>query len=107
MAFESEVIPLFIGGVIVVSIIELLIGCLLLRERKETRALLIGHVVSMLAAMFFLVRCIFAGRLGIDTISAYGDSSPFNSVNIGLFGVCWAISVCFVLAIIGSSKNGK
>ena len=79
MAFESEVIPLFIGGVI---------------------------VVSMLAAMFFLVRCVFAGRLGIDTISAYGDSSPFNSVNIGLFGVCWAISVCFVLAIIGS-KNGK
>ena len=105
MAFESEVIPLFIGGVIVVSVIELLAGCVLLRGRKETRAFLIGHVVSMLAAMFFLVRCIFAGRLGIDAISAYGDTSPFNSVNIGLFGICWTISVCFVLAIIGSKSD--
>lgn len=106
MAFESEVIPLFIGGVILVSAIELLAGCVIYKVRKEIRAYLIGHVASMLTAMFFLVRCIFAGRLGIDSISAYGDASPFNSVNIGLFGICWAVSVCFVLAIIGS-KSGK
>lgn len=105
MAFESEVIPLFLGGIILVSASELLIGCVLLKKQKEIRSYLIGHVVSMLAAMFFLVRCIFAGRLGIDTMSAYGDASPFNSVNISLFGICWAISVCFVLAIIGNKSN--
>ena len=105
MAFESEVIPLFIGGVILISAFEAIAGWILLKGKKETRALLIGHVVSMLVAMLFLIRCIFAGRLGIDTISAYGDASPFNSVNIALFGICWAVSVCFQLALIGSKRS--
>ena len=31
MSFEAEVIPLFIGGVLVVSSFELIVGCVLLK----------------------------------------------------------------------------
>ena len=105
MPFESEVIPLFIGGVYLVSLLELVIGCALLKGEKATREYWIGHVVSMTIAMVFLIRCIFGSRLGIDVTRAYGDASPWNSVNIGLFGMCWAISAGFLLAMIGSKTK--
>ena len=105
MPFESEVIPMFIGGVGIVSLLELIIGCAILKEKKEARSLLIGHVISIAVAMVFLVRCIFGNRLGFDVTAAYGDASPFHSVNIGLFGVFWAISVCFLLFALGSAKK--
>ena len=35
MAFESEVIPLFIGGVTLVTLIELIAGCIMLKGEKE------------------------------------------------------------------------
>lgn len=82
MAFESEVIPLFIGGVTLVTLIELIAGCIMLKGEKENRELFLGHVVSMAIAMVFLIRCIFGGRLGIDVTKAYGDAAPFNSVII-------------------------
>ena len=105
MAFESEVIPLFIGGVTLVTLIELIAGCIMLRGEKENRELFLGHVASMAIAMVFLIRCIFGGRLGIDVTKAYGDAAPFNSVNLGLFGICWFISVCFLLAFIHAKSK--
>jgi len=100
MPFESEVIPLFIGGVCVVSLLELLCGCSILKSQKKSPGLLIAHVVSMGLGFFFLIRCLFASRIGIDPTAAYGDASPFNSVNLGLFGVCWAFSVLFLLGLL-------
>ena len=35
MSFEAEVIPLFIGGVLVVSSFELIAGCVLHQEQEE------------------------------------------------------------------------
>ena len=35
MSFEAEVIPLFIGGVLVVSSFELIVGCVLLKNKKS------------------------------------------------------------------------
>lgn len=96
MSFEAEVIPLFIGGVIVVSILELILGCLYLKEQKRARSLLIGHVVSMALAFAFLVRSIFANWLQVE----FEIASISNSVNIGLFGLLWMISVLCVLAMI-------
>ena len=100
MPFESEVIPLFIGGVCVVSLLELLCGCSILKSQKKSPGLLIAHVASMGLAMFFLIRFLFPSFLGIDPTAAYGDSSPFNSVHLGLFGVCWALSVLFLLGLL-------
>ena len=37
MSFEAEVIPLFIGGVLVVSSFELIVGCVLLKNKKRDR----------------------------------------------------------------------
>lgn len=106
MPFESEVIPLFIGGVCVVTLLELVIGCRVLRDENTIKPLFIAHVVSMTLAMVFLFRCIFGTRLGIDVMSGYGDASPFNSINIALFGVCWTVSVVFLLAILaGKAKK--
>ena len=60
MSFEAEVIPMFLVCAGVVSILELIIGCLLLKNQTIARNRLIGHAISMALALLFLVRCIFA-----------------------------------------------
>ena len=55
MSFEAEVIPLFIGGVLVVSIMELIVGCVFLKDKKVARKKFILHVITMLIAFAFLV----------------------------------------------------
>ena len=106
MPFESEVIPLFIGGVCVVTLLELIIGCRALKGKRKLRSLFIAHVISMSLAMVFLARCLFGTRLGIDVLRAYGDASPFNSVQIALFGICWTVSVGFLLELlVGAAKK--
>lgn len=103
MSFESEVIPLFIGCSAFVLTIELLMGLAILKERKAARFPFTAHVVCMALALFFLVRCIFGPWL-FSGADPYGDASAYNSVNIALFGVCWALStyelVCTIDACI-------
>lgn len=101
MSFEAEVIPLFIGGVLFVSILELIVGCLMLRRNKSARLALVGHVVFMLAGFFFLVRCIFANWLNLE----YGIPSISNSVNIASFGICWMISVFCILSMVSRLRE--
>ena len=96
MSFEAEVIPLFIGGVIVVSAMEFIAGWIGLRGRRDVRGLFAGHVVTMLLGFFFLIRSLFANWLGVSL----GIASISNSVNIGLFGLLWAISAACVAAMI-------
>lgn len=105
MAFEAEVIPLFIGGASIVCILELVFGCMILKQHKKARYFLIGHIVCMAAALIFLIRCIFAERLGINL----GIPSISNSVNIGLFGVFWAFGTGLLLAAFNAiaERNGK
>ena len=91
MSFETEVIPLFIGGVTVVSVLELFFGLMLLRRRRDVRKLFAGHVISMALGFFFLTRSLFANWL---------DIQYSNSVNIGLFGLLWMVSVGFVVAMV-------
>lgn len=97
MSFETEVIPLFIGGVTVVSVLELFFGLMLLRRRRDVRKLFAGHVISMALGFFFLTRSLFANWLDIQ----YSIASISNSVNIGLFGLLWMVSVGFVVAMVG------
>ena len=98
MSFEAEVIPLFLVCAGTVSILELIAGCLLLKKQKAARNRLIGHVISMAVALLFLVRCMFANWLGVVPPIA----SISNSACIGLFGVFWAVSVCFFLSVVVS-----
>ena len=98
MSFEAEVIPMLLVCAGVVSILELIIGCLLLKNQTIARNRLIGHAISMALALFFLVRCIFANWLGVVPAIA----SISNSACIGLFGIFWAVSVCFFLSVVVS-----
>ena len=100
MSFEAEVIPLFIGGVIAVSAIEFFLGWRSLRHRKDLRGLFAGHVVAMLLGFFFLIRSLFANWLGLSL----GIASISNSANIGLFGLCWAVSALCVAVMLGCTK---
>lgn len=102
MLFEAEVIPVFIWGVCIVSLLELIVGCWVLKRDKKIMALFVGNVMSMIIAMIFLVLCVFGNRLGF----VHEFISESNSVHIGLFGVFWTISVGFLLAIL-SSKTEK
>ena len=52
MSFEAEVIPLFIGGVAIVSALELIAGCVLLRNLREARNRLIAHTVCIYRISF-------------------------------------------------------
>ena len=65
MAFEEEVFPLMVFGVLAVSGLETALGWRILRGKPHTRSKLLGHVLWMLAGFFFLFRCVFANRMGV------------------------------------------
>ena len=92
---ESEILPLFIAGVSIVCLLEILIGFSMLKHKKEACKHLIGHVVSSILAMVFLWRSLFAMFTDFES-TIFGNAS----VNFGLFGVCWAFSVLFMFGII-------
>ncbi len=69
----------------------------MLKKLQKARNSLICHAVSMVIAFVFLIRSIFANWLNVNV----GKRSVSNSVNIGLFGVFWAISVFSLLHTIG------
>ena len=85
MSFEAEVIPLFIGGVLVVSSFELIVGCVLLKNKKSACKKFVLHVITMLIGFAFLIRSIFANWL---------------NANIGLFGIFWCVSVMLIVSCI-------
>ena len=102
MSFEAEVIPLFIGGVLVVSSFELIVGCVLLKNKKSACKKFVLHVITMLIGFAFLIRSIFANWLNIK----FAIASISNSTNIGLFGIFWCVSViyydiAFPLSLVG------
>ena len=104
MSFEAEVIPLFLAGISIFTVLELVVGCILLKGRKKARNCLVGHAVSMAAAFFFLARCIFANWLDVEL----GIASISNSVNIAWFGIFWALSVVLLLACLwGAIKDSE
>ena len=104
MSFEAEVIPLFFVGISIFTVLELVVGCILLKGRKKARNCLVGHAVSMAAAFFFLTRCIFGNWLDVEL----GIASISNSVNIAWFGIFWALSVVLLLACLwGAIKDNE
>lgn len=96
MAFEEEVFPLMVFGVLMVSAAELGVGGVLLRGKPHTRSKLLGHVLWMLAGFFFLFRCVFANRMGVlaDIWSIH------NSVSMGLFALAWCVSVACLISLV-------
>ena len=96
MSFEAEVIPLFIGGVLVVSSFELIVGCVLLKNKKSACKKFVLHVITMLIGFAFLIRSIFANWLNVK----FDIASISNSTNIGLVGIFWCVSVMLIVSCI-------
>lgn len=96
MAFEEEVFPLMVFGVLAVSGLETALGWRILRGKPHTRSKLLGHVLWMLAGFFFLFRCVFANRMGVlaDIWSIH------NSVSMGLFALAWCASVACLISLV-------
>lgn len=104
MSFEAEVIPLFIGGAGIVCLSELIFGCFMLNHQKQIRNRFVAHVACMAIALVFLIRCIFGSRLGMQS----GILSISNSVNIGMFGIFWAVSIYLLLSVLRMmTEKGK
>ena len=104
MQFESEVYPLFLFGTTFVSLLELVVGCYLLRKINGARIPFVGHVLCMEAAFAVLIRVLFGGCLGLDS----GIPSIDNSVGMAVFGILWMFSVILIVDTINIClKNDK
>ena len=93
LSFEMETVPLFIGGVVLVSVVELVVGCILLRAKKRAIVFFISSVLASILGFCFLIYCLFGDRFDLKA----GIISISNSVSIGLFGLLWFVSVMLLL----------
>lgn len=100
---ESEVLPLFLGGVSLVLLFELFFSLLILRRYRVVRRAMIAHVVCILVA-FVCLGLIFFGPNTLPDGGSYDQSGRF-----ALFGIAWFVGECCVIgamtALLG--KKGK
>lgn len=92
---EAEVLPLFACGSVIVLMLELLLGGFILQEKRAAQFFLTLHVLAMGGAFYFLIRCVFALQLH----NRFGLPHTDGSVEMGLFGVLWAVSTALLLAV--------
>ena len=106
MRMEAEVVPLFLGGVFLVILFEVIFSILVLRKHPEVKRPMIGHVVCILIA-FFCLGFMFFGP------NALPDGGPVNqSGRFALFGIFWFIGECCGVAAVMNAlscgrKSGK
>ena len=84
---ESEVLPLFFGGAVLVILFELIFSILVLRKAPEVKGAMIGHVVCLLIAFFCLGYMLFWPQILPDG-------------QFGLFGIFWFIGECCGVAAV-------
>ena len=99
---ESEVLPLFFGGVVLVILFELIFSILVLRKAPEVKGAMIGHVVCLLIAFFCLGYMLFWPQVLPD------GGLANRSGQFGLFGIFWFIGECCgVAAVMSALSSGK
>lgn len=99
---EAEAGVLFLAAAVVVTLLELVFGWVLLEKRPKAKGRLVGHVLATWASFYFLFR-IFSINQSLQP----GMTSNANTLDFGLFGLCWAVSVAFVVALIQSLVKGE
>ena len=96
---EAEVPLLFLVCFGIVFLGKIFLGSVFLWKCASVRILWIGHLLSELAAFYYLLSVLFDGRIfSLNWPSAM--YSEHASVHIGLFGVCWAIATLLLVYII-------
>ena len=95
---EAEVPKIFISCFAVVFLCKMCFGTgLLLRNRRSLVPAWCGHLVCELLSFYFICSFMFRGRLPHTFETDPGFPSINNSMCIGLFGVCWAVSTVLLL----------
>ena len=95
MGMEAEAGVLCLIGIVAVSLLEVGFGWVMLEKQPFARRYLVGHVLATWASFYFLYR-IFS----INQRLQPGIVANANTLDLGLFGICWAIGVSFVVALI-------
>lgn len=91
MGIESDAIPLFIAIIILGSIIELICGCILLKQMERKIIMVFSyHCIANIFAFIFLFDCYFHQ---IDVV-------PNMTFGIGLFILSWPVSMVFIIKLI-------
>ena len=106
MRMEAEVVPLFMGGVFLVILFEVVFSILVFRKCPEVKRAMIGHVVCILIAFFCLGFMFFGPQTQSDGVSVN------HSGQFALFGIFWFIGECcgvtaVMNALVSSRKSGK
>ena len=102
MRMEAEVVPLFLGGVFLVILFEVIFSILVLRKYPEVKRPMIGHVVCVLIAFFCLGFMFFGPQTQPDGVSVN------HSGQFALFGVFWSFGECCgVAAVMNALSAGK
>ena len=100
ITMEAEVPVFFLTCFLVVFVLKALIGSVLLfRTVRGTLPLFLLHLACELLSFWFVMSVLFRGRMELFPRTI--ELSIDNSMGIGLFGVFWFPSVCFLLALVG------
>jgi hypothetical protein len=100
--FEAEVQSLFLGGVVLVILFELIFSILVLRKAPGVKKAMIGHVVCLLIAFFCLGYMLFWPQILPD------GGTADRSGQFALFGIFWFIGECCgVAAVMNALSSGK
>ena len=100
--FEAEVLPLFLGGMVLVIVFEVIFSVLVLRKAPEVKRAMLGHVVCLLIAFFCLGYMLFWPQILPD------GGQANRSGQFALFGIFWFIGECCgVAAVMSALSSGK
>ena len=93
-SLEAEAFPLFVVGVLLVVLAEVVFAVLMLRKEPRTWGAVIAHVVCMGIAFASLGWLIFGGRPA-------PDGGDLNGTGLlGFFGIFWCVGeVCMLRAL--------
>ena len=100
--FEAEALPLFLGGMVLVFVFEVIFSVLVLRKAPAVKRAIFGHVVCLLIAFFCLGYMLFWPQILPD------GGTADRSGQFTLFGIFWFIGECCgVAAVINALSSGK
>ena len=99
MALEYETRYLFVIGVVLVLLLELVVMFRTLKKGSRKRMSLLGHVICV-AIMFVCLGMLLFGEKTAPDGGLYNGSGLF-----GIFGIFWALSeVCLLSSVFFQNK---
>lgn len=93
MAFETEMVSLLLGSILIVAATELIFARIMLWRTPGVFTMVAAHVGTMVLGLYFL----FSVLLGPVWFPLGLGGTVADPVCLLLFGLCWFASVCCVI----------